>query len=1064
MHFTSSSIIRLITGGLLTATLSVHAQTPGEAEANSFEFSVVAPAEESAAGEAPAGVGIVAGRVIDQGNGEPLRGVAVVLAGTDVGTVTGEGGRYRITNAPVGVHQITFIKSGYIESNVTGVAVAAGVVKTLDFAIPPRPAEMSDEVFELQDFTVTAEEAQSLVIEYAALRQDSIASINILGADDFSKYAASDIGDAVKRVSGVTVEGGKYAVIRGLGDRYTSSSLNGLPLASPDPDRQSVQLDLFPSSLFETVVVTKTFTPDQPGTATGGLDLRLKSVPKEAFLSFGLSAGFHSIATGNDNFLTNRRGSSDDRWASGADERGLPSGAKVFPADLTKTVWPFPTPIPPALQGTFVTAAQRAQAVADTIALNNTLDRDYSTRSKAPGPDHGLKLSFGDAYELGHNVRAGFVAGLNYKREHRMIEDATYFRSATATSGTSSLSPDVFVDPSRAIGYQNQKLTESNTSNSLSWLLGGGLEFGENHRVDFSHLELQLSEDTNTRIIGDRYMTDPFSSDGDQLDTQYRESLHYTERKLVSDQLRGGHAFDFSEHVPFGLVSIDWAVGNDSTAQDEPGLVQTSAILLDSGDLTIANSSNSPGTASPSYVIWRTIDEERKNRRIDLTLEDEFRDGFASKLKFGQLVSRADRTVFDEYLTLTGDDLNSPTDTTLPGPGADPDVPLGGHNDRYATAYEVAADISLETESNGRYLMLDQQIAEKYRLIGGYRHEENSADVRVNQPIKLRGAGSNNPLAGLPTTGGYDDERWLPAVTLIYQPTKATNIRLAYSETLALPSAREVSPYASSAFFGSDIDVGNPRLQPADIENLDFGFSHYRDNGDSLAVSVFQKKIVGRIERLNGIGADQLNPNIANPDPFNFDHYQVVTYSANLGASLYSWYNNPAEATLTGLELEGRKSFDFLGDVFSRFSIGGNFTLIDGETERMPIEIAAKNKAGRPVSSTRPLTGQPEQILNLDLTYDDPDSGLRVSLIYYRVSDMLTGVSLVDSYDTYNRAYGAFDLTASKRIGDRLKLSASIKNLTDSTRESYYDAEGARVVRDSHKVGRSYSISGSIEF
>ncbi|NCF75859.1 MAG: TonB-dependent receptor [Proteobacteria bacterium] len=1007
-----------------------------------------------------AGEGIISGQIIDKENGQPLSGVAILLEDTNIATVTDSQGRYSIGPAPAGEYTVSFVKTGYIEANVTDYAIVGGEVSVFPFGLPPRPADMSDEVYELQDFTVTAEEANNIMLQLElTMNSDSI--LSVMSSEDFSKFAASDIGDAVKRVSGVSVVGGKYAVIRGLGDRYVWTTMNGLPIASPDPDRLAVQLDLFPSSLFESIAVSKTFTPDQSATATGAIDLKLKSLPDEFFMNVSTSVGFHSIATGNDKFLVNDRGGSMDQFAMGAEDRGLPDGAKEFPEDLTKPVNTLPFPI----TGT-ITQAEKDAAVAEAVAITNSIGREFHNYGDAPGPDYGVKFSFGNAHDVNDRIRAGYFGGLNYSRKFRMVEEADYFRSATETSGTATLSPENFVDPDVAIGYRNQLRTEATATSVLSWLVGFGLEIGEDHQFSLSRLDLRQSENENVRLVGDVYNEFPFSSDSgvpDSLDTEIAESLRYTERRLISDQVAGGHRFDLPSYGVFDELEIEWAVGRDTATQEEPGYVQTRTIVLDNGDLTLAQDSTAAGSASPSFVIWREIEEERDNQRIDFSFKETFADGFDTKIKFGALTSQGDRTVFDEYISLLGDDLSAAGDTTVDA-SDDPDAPLENFNELDAAGYAIAADVSLETEQEGRYFMVEQQLFEKFRVIGGYRHEKNSADVQVNGELQLRGAGSNNPLKDLPTTGGYEDDRWLPGLTFIYQPTDRMSLKLAYSKTLALPSAREVSPYASSVFSGSDIDVGNPNLSPSNVENFDIGFSWFNESGDSFGVTLFHKVVDNRIEKLNGIGADTFKAELVDPDPLDYNNYQILTFSDNLDAALYSWYNNPNEATLTGIEVEGRKSLGFLHDSIRDFSLGGNFTYIEGEVDRFPIEIAAKTLAGRPIEETRALTNQPEYIANADLTYDNPDWGLRVSLIAYHISEVLQGVSFVDSYDFYGNAYTSLDLTASKTIKENLKVSFSIKNITDSERGTYYDIEGDDVDRDTYKVGQSMSLGINYEF
>ncbi|HBR93053.1 MAG TPA: hypothetical protein DEA90_02700 [Opitutae bacterium] len=1002
--------------------------------------------------------GLVSGQVVDKESGQPVSGVAIIIEGTDIATVTDETGRYSLGPATAGLYTLSFIKSGYIEANVTEYTVAGGEVSVFPFALPPRPAEMSDDVYELQDFTVTAEEANNLMMQLD-LVMNSESVLSVMSAEDFSKFAASDIGDAIKRVSGVSVVGGKYAVIRGLGDRYVSTTLNGLPIASPDPDRQAVQLDLFPSGLFDGLEVTKSFTPDQPATSTGGINMKIKELPDGFFANFSTSLGYHSNATGNDDFLTSGRVTSQDQWANGAEDRALPDVARSFPEDLNKAVWPLPTPPP----GGFITQAEKDAAIAEANAITDALGRDNHAKTTTPGMDYGFKLSGGHGYEWADRYRFGVIGGVNYSRKARMIEDGTYFRSAADLSGTDTLSPEVFLDPDRAVGYQEGTWQESTYSSTLSWLLGVDFELDEAHKIRVHRLDLRVSEDEVEALMGQRYTNDPFSNDGDFLDTERQETLRYTERRLVSDQVLGDHTFEFDGKV-LDEVQFEWGLGRDRASQDEPGFIQTRAILLDSGDWTLQPSANSAGVSRAQFASWREIIEEKESDKYDITFKRDLEGEFQTQLKLGYLNTEAQRSVFDEYVSFLGVDLSDTSNTTVPGV-TDPSDPMFMFFDELAASgYEVAADVDLNSESTGQYFMLDQTLFEKFRIVGGYRFERNSSDVRVNGDTKLKGAGASNPLAGRPSSGGYEVEDWYPGLSLIYSLNDQINLRFAYSQTIALPSAREVSPYATASFSGSDVDVGNPSLQPSEVESLDIGFSYMNDAGDSFSVTVFQKTVQDRIEKVNGIGADTFKSTVSNPDPFDYNDYNVMTRSESVNADLYSWYNNPNEATLRGVELEGRKSMGFIWSGLDYLSVGGNFTYIDGTVERFPIEIASKNAVGRPVSDERALTEQPESLLNFDLTYDNPESGVRVSLIYYMVSDTLKATSLVTNYDIYEASYDAVDLTISKRFADRYKISFSAKNITDSVRQKYYDVEGYEKEYESYRAGISYSISGTVEF
>ncbi|MEO0508243.1 MAG: TonB-dependent receptor [Verrucomicrobiota bacterium] len=298
-------------GGLVFSVVDETEEAEGSApagEVDADEFLVQSLAEATATAgkfekEAPEGQGFVSGQIVDQETGQSVPGVAILLEDTDIGTITDSEGRYTLGPAPADDYTISFIKSGYIEANVTEFAVAAGEVTVFPFALPPRPLEMSDEVYVLQDFTVTADEANQLMANLE-LRQDFLASMDLLGSEDFSRFGASDAADALKSVTGVSISGGKFAVVRGLDDRFSTTSLNGIVIPSPDPDRLAVPLDIFPSGLLQSVVTQKSFTADQPGESSGGaINLITKSHPEEftAKISFGVAS--NENATGESNFL-----------------------------------------------------------------------------------------------------------------------------------------------------------------------------------------------------------------------------------------------------------------------------------------------------------------------------------------------------------------------------------------------------------------------------------------------------------------------------------------------------------------------------------------------------------------------------------------------------------------------------------------------------------------------------------------------------------------------------------------------------------------------------------------
>ncbi|TMA33713.1 MAG: hypothetical protein E6J87_09300 [Deltaproteobacteria bacterium] len=209
---------------------------------------------------AGAGEGRVVGRVVDGESAAPVEGVTVVLnapapaAGGEPRqelATTNADGAFAFERIPAGRYRIDFSKSGYRAASLADFEVLAGQDNRADFPLPPRPPESPEEAAaggDIEVMVVHTDKAHEL-LSALERRTTSDEMVNVLGAGDLSKFAAVDMADALKRVAGVNVVDGQFAIIRGLEDRYSSTLYNGAPVPSPDPERQSVQLDLFPSSI-----------------------------------------------------------------------------------------------------------------------------------------------------------------------------------------------------------------------------------------------------------------------------------------------------------------------------------------------------------------------------------------------------------------------------------------------------------------------------------------------------------------------------------------------------------------------------------------------------------------------------------------------------------------------------------------------------------------------------------------------------------------------------------------------------------------------------------------------
>ena len=285
--------------------------------------------------------GRIVGRVVDANSGVGLSDVQVQVVGTTMGTMSGLDGRFAIPNVPVGTVTLHVRRIGFAPKSVTGIVLDAG--KTVE-----QNVSLASTAVQLDVQVVTAQAERGSVSAALDAQRNATGIVSAIGSEQIARSPDSDAAQAVQRVSGVTVQDGKYVFVRGLGERYTTTSLNGARLPSPEPERKVVPLDLFPSNLLQSVSTTKTFTPDQPGDFSGAqVNLTTREFPAERQVSYSLSLGYNAAATGKDVLGAPRVGS---EWiAFGGSQRQLPGtvaqegnlGGSYAPSDYTRLVRSF---------------------------------------------------------------------------------------------------------------------------------------------------------------------------------------------------------------------------------------------------------------------------------------------------------------------------------------------------------------------------------------------------------------------------------------------------------------------------------------------------------------------------------------------------------------------------------------------------------------------------------------------------------------------------------------------------------------------------------------------------
>lgn len=444
--------------------------------------------------------GRIVGRVVDGDGGLPLGGARVTVVGTSIAATTRVDGRFVLQSVAAGIVTLRAAMIGYTPKTVIGVRVADGEATTQDISL-------SGQATVLEEISVTAEREQGSVNAALDEQLNSIGIVNAVSGEQIRRSPDGDAAAAIQRVSGATLQDGKYLNLRGLGDRYTQASLNGARIPSPEPERKVVPLDLFPSALLDEITTSKTFTPDQAGDFSGGaVNIKTREFPGRPYLSLSLSAGFNDAVTGQR--LTFAPATGRDWAAFGAGPRALPG--PVAAVDFTQPLSP-----------------------AQTNALVNAFRDVWSARRRSGSPNGGGGLTLGGTLPTGGTGLSYLLSGsYSYTQEIRAKEQRAIAQPASTTGGSVT---------------ELDRYDGSTGRNSALW--GGIANFSTTLGA---HSKLSLNN-TYNRTMDNEGRFETGTSENLALPLQIQR-LRYVERSIYSSQLGAHHELADRHFLDLGLT------------------------------------------------------------------------------------------------------------------------------------------------------------------------------------------------------------------------------------------------------------------------------------------------------------------------------------------------------------------------------------------------------------------------------------------------------------------------------------------------------------------------------
>jgi outer membrane receptor protein involved in Fe transport len=744
---------------------------------------LVVLAPELAAQEGP---GVISGRVHDEQTSDPLALVQVHIPSLGIGTLTNLDGRFMLRNVPAGTHEVVIEILGYAKKTITDVVVQPGQVATLEVTLPP-------EAITLEAITVTVQRERGNASRLLDQRRTSDAVEDAVGAQDIARSPDSDAADVAKRVTGVTVSQGKYVFVRGLGERYSQTQLNGSPLPSPEPEKETVPLDLFPAQFLETFTTQKTYTPDLEADFSGGtVKIQTKEFFDRPFLRLGVTFGAASNSQlGGANFLRYKGG--------GSDYLGVDDGTRALPSE-----------IPGGINGPRLPTDPEVRR-----QVGRVMPREFTPFSESPPINFGLGLAAGTRASLFGN-ELGLLFGIKYKQDWLVRVDEVERKWRT-----DAFDPELSEDRrSPNVDYTFDRGIRAVT---IGGLFNLNYKLGPSNKIGLQTMFTRVADDEARIFFG----ANREDIGGEVSDTR----LRFVSRQMLWGQLAG-------EHRLFWDSRLEWRTALARATRDEPGL-RESLYLRSFADPDTAPMYLEPRGESGRY-FYSDLTDDDLNAALSWKVPFNVWSSLPASVKLGAQLRNRDRDFKARRLNwqflggVTENIDEALTDSTilgqLDGPGTFVINEIVEPGDQYQA----------EDTRRAAYAMLELPLTSWLRTVVGARYEAYRLTLTSRDQV----------LTDISEDGGAYVKDVLPSLNLIWSPSERVNVRAAFSRTLDRPEFRELAPFQFTEATSLRQIIGNPELRVAKIWNADLRWDWFTRPGELLSISVFYKHFDDPIERV----------------------------------------------------------------------------------------------------------------------------------------------------------------------------------------------------------------------
>lgn len=1002
--------------------------------------------------------GTVTGRVFDNSGNIALSNVSVGIKGGGNGTTTDATGFFSI-KIPGSSAVLLFSYVGYNTKELK-VSQSAHNLRVL--------LQSTSSVMD----AVTVQARRRTNTEAALLTERKNAAIvsDGISAQQMERTASITTTQALQRVAGVTVTDEKYVAVRGLGDRSVIGQLNGIRLASSDPDRSTIPLDLIPASLLDNVTVYKSMTPDKPSDASSGIvELKTKSIPDKETISFTIQTGTNTQnGRGINSFYNSDMGFLGEKVKNKGLSQDFLNLGKQYPNGYTDV-------------HRMITNSRNDPAMLAEVNRINKIMHEFdpvmTTRYKTAPINQIYSVTYGNSFGIFKDKnQLGIILGANYYNRSNDIYNGELTQWSLyqgALTGNPAIdNPRVipnYVTPNNInLGkYLAYKENTGTQTLNYGFLAGITYRFNRRHEISMQYLGSRGAETKASNLFGAfEYIALP----GGISNVVY--SLKQNYRTLNTFNLQGEHQFFQGEYSP----RLSYNMASSSSMQDEPDFRFSNLADYQPREGAITGKPSTGGSDQPAptdhlyslisgyvngygpYGIiqadpngrrFRKLDEDSYNHKADLSFPFPLLNQ-KQLFKMGANYLHRKRTFGENVLYLPGSNFSNT--------GALPLYEVNGDLDRLVgydrigvqpiSAYPGEGQPriggylynTLKSPNNYKgyfetrsfYGMLDLRLTEQLRLTGGVRFEMtdiksvvDTSNVFLDASITSVDANGNkvNMVYIEPNSVYKTDYTPYYSANLTYTINRNMNFRLGYNNSLARPELRELTNVFDFDPFQFALVVGNPHLINQKTTNYDFRWEWFPASGEVFSASVFYKQIDNQLTKVfkqNSKGLDA-----------RFPEFPAIEFQ-----------NDPNRGHVYGIELEIVKNLGLITPALNNIFIGSNLLLAQSDIKKTPERLESSRAIDRRSPSNSPLFEQAPYSVNVFVNYTNRKLGTDITSSFNMVGERLIQVNLDGTPDLYTRPMPVLDLVLTQQLAKRIQLKGFAKNILDHPYEEVYANPG----------------------